>query len=176
MTPAAKRTANAVLPAKPSKRTKAATAMGFSIPPPADGVEYTRVEVIQIVTMVPKVERDRRSKLINFIQPRVPVKREAITDLVRKHEVFKFPLSELDKPWKSFGRNSIVSPEQLRELDDKIAESRGGSLTRGAVAGAGGAVGGLAGGIAGLGVASAPVGIRWAIASTQCRPNQIQDS
>ena len=51
----------------------------------------------------------------------------------------------------------------LRELDDKIAESRGGSLTRGAVAGAGGAVGGLAGGIAGLGVASAPVGIAGAI-------------
>ena len=46
----------------------------------------------------------------------------------------------------------------LKEIDDQIAESRGGSLTRGAVSGAGGAIGGLAGAVAGGGVASAVTG------------------
>ena len=51
----------------------------------------------------------------------------------------------------------------IAAIDDRIAESRGGTAARGAVAGAGGALGGAAGGIAGLGVASAPVGVAGAI-------------
>ena len=67
---------------------------------------------------------------------------------------------------EKYRRGEIARPDAekaLKEIDDQIAESRGGSITRGAVGGAGGAIGGLAGGIAGLGVASAPVGIAGAI-------------
>ena len=51
----------------------------------------------------------------------------------------------------------------LKEIDDHIAESRGGSIGRGAVSGAGGALGGTLGLIGGGGVASAVTGTAGAI-------------
>jgi hypothetical protein len=56
-----------------------------------------------------------------------------------------------------------TATDALKEIDDKIAESRGGSLARGGVAGAGGALGGTVGAIAGGGVASAVTGTAGAI-------------
>ena len=65
--------------------------------------------------------------------------------------------------YKSGEIDRKTATDALTEIDNQIAESRGGTIARGGVAGAGGAVGGLAGGIAGLGAASVPVGIAGAV-------------
>ena len=79
----------------------------------------------------------------------IPELKKAREDVIAKYKKGEISRSDAE--------NAIAA------IDDRIAESRGGTGARGAVAGAGGVLGGAAGGIAGLGVASAPVGIAGAI-------------
>ena len=113
-----KRKSAAVLPLVSKKRVKPSP--GIIIPLPANGLEYTQLEVLGIITKVPKEDRSRRSQVVDVIEKHVPVLRDAINRLVRKHEVNNVPLSKFDKPWNAKGRSLMLSPAQVLQAKESI--------------------------------------------------------
>ena len=118
---------DAVAPRTQIKRKCCLPTIISSILPPLNKIEYSRTEIVSILSRLPKGSANRSNLINHFVQKKlVPISRDGIYKFMRKQEEG----AVLKEEWKLPGRHRLLTELDITTIKDDLKKRSGSTISK----------------------------------------------